>query len=59
MDKASLEKRLFELALSASQLYREAWYVKELSYQDRLDLACEGLKVEKAVAKFDALLNKV
>jgi hypothetical protein len=59
MDKESLEKRLFELALSASQLYREAWYVKELPYQDRLDLACEGLEVEKAIAKFDALLNRV
>lgn len=58
MNRDSLQKRVFELALSASQLYREAWYVDDLSYQEQMDLACEGLKVEKAIAKFNALLNK-
>jgi hypothetical protein len=27
--------------------YRQAWYLKELTYQERLDLACKMLRIEK------------
>lgn len=26
--------------------YREAWYIKDLSYQDRMNLACKMVRLE-------------
>lgn len=40
--------RLTEMLREASQLYREGWQSPG-SYEQRLDLACEGARLEHAI----------
>lgn len=47
---SDFERRLWEIDRSASQFYREAWYVEGKTYEERLDLASEADRIGRQIS---------